>query len=122
MNEESRRATIAATLGFMAGLGAMALFAHAGRWHHRRPDPERALKRFTKEFSLTVDQQKSVKAVLDDNAAKLDALHKETDAQLTDIKLSMRSQMRALLDGEQQKKFDEKVAKWDAKKKAAESQ
>jgi hypothetical protein len=119
MNDESRRVSIAATLGFMVGLGAMALFAHSGHWRHRRPDPEKMLRRFTADFSLTADQQKTFKTILDDNAVKLDALHKETDGKLAEIRSSMRSEMRAALDPDQVKKFDEKAAKWDAKRKAA---
>jgi len=120
VSEPSRRTTVASTIGFMAGMGAMALLYHGVRWHHRRPDQDAVLRRFTREFSLRPEQQAAVKTVLDDNARRLDELHRETEGKLGEIRKSMRAQMRAALDSEQQKKFDEKAARWDAKRKPSE--
>lgn len=120
MSEDARRVSIAATLGFMAGFVAMALFSHVGLWRHRRHDPERLLRKFTKELSLRQDQQGSVKAVLVRHAATLDALQRETDEKISAERTQVRLELRALLDAEQQARFDERMKRSDARRKARE--
>lgn len=114
-----RGASVAATIGFMLGMAVMAFLSHGAGWRRRHPNPEKLVKRFTREFSLTAEQQSKFRAILGENGKKLDAVHDETRAKLSEIRQAMRAEMRAALDLEQQKKFDEKSARWDARRKEA---
>jgi Spy/CpxP family protein refolding chaperone len=82
--------------------------------HHQMPSVDDQLKHMTKKLNLTDEQQPKVKAILDDQHAKMEALHNDSSVEMQDKFVKMReihenssTQIKALLTPDQQKKFDE---------------
>lgn len=110
-----------------AALISMAPFAIAqsgdnpqenGRHHHGPPDPAKETQELTKKLDLTSDQQTKVLTILQSNHSQMEALHQDSSlsqqdrhAKMMDIHKSSDTQIRALLDPTQQKKWDEMQAK-----------
>jgi len=79
---------------------------------------ERAMhERFEKmrqELSLTDDQTTQVRAILDETRNEYRALREELRPRFDEPRMKARAKIRALLNAEQQKKFDTLVAQQDA--------
>jgi len=79
---------------------------------------ERAMhERFEKmrqELSLTDDQTTQVRAILDETRNEYRALREELRPRFDEPRMKARAKIRALLNAEQQKKFDALVAQQDA--------
>lgn len=80
----------------------------------RRMDPARRVEMLTKELNLTSDQQAKVLGVLKSNRAKMENVRDDSSlspqdrrTKMMDIHKASNDQIRALLDSNQQKKFDE---------------
>jgi len=103
-----------AVLGF--ALGAAVTLGY-GRMPHRhgRPSTDVLLQKFNRQLGLSPEQQKSIRATLDESGARLAALHDETEAKLKEIRMADRAEIRKVLDQDQQKRFDEMAARWDAR-------
>lgn len=84
------------------------------------PDPQRVLKKFTKELNLDAKQREAVKAILEKHHEEVVGLHRDMSAKFDEIRTSMRSEIKPLLTPEQQKKFEAMVARWDARHKRLE--
>jgi len=89
-----------------------------GGRHHGPPDPARRTAELTKQLNLTSDQQAKVLSVLQSERSQMESLHQDTSlsqqdrrTKMMDIRKTTDSQIRALLDANQQKKWDEKQAK-----------
>jgi len=89
-----------------------------GGRHHGPPDPARRTAELTKQLNLTSDQQAKVLSVLQSERSQMESLHQDTSlsqqdrrTKMMDIRETTDSQIRALLDANQQKKWDEKQAK-----------
>lgn len=89
-----------------------------GGRHHGPPDPARRTAELTKQLNLTSDQQAKVLSVLQSERSQMESLHQDTSlsqqdrrTKMMDIRTTTDSQIRALLDANQQKKWDEKQAK-----------
>jgi periplasmic protein CpxP/Spy len=85
---------------------------HGGA-HRQMPSTDEQLKHMTKKLDLTADQQPKVKAILDDQHAKMEALHNDSSMSREDKFPKMReihensnTQIKAILTDDQQKKFD----------------
>ncbi len=88
-----------------------------GRWRHGPPDPAQRTPELTKKLKLTSDQQTKVQDVLQSEHSQMESLHQDNSlsqqdrrAKMMDIRKSTDTQIRALLDSNQQKKWDEMQA------------
>jgi protein CpxP len=84
---------------------------HGG--HHQMPSVDEQLKHMTKKLDLTADQQPKIKAILDDQHAKMEALHNDSSvaredkwSKMGEIHQNSATQIKAVLTEDQQKKFD----------------
>jgi Spy/CpxP family protein refolding chaperone len=89
-----------------------------GGWHHGPQDPAQRSKELTKHLNLTSDQQTKVQDIFQSEHTQMESLHQDSSlsqqdrrAKMMDIHTSTNSQVRALLDPNQQKKWDEMQAK-----------
>ena len=89
-----------------------------GGRHHGPPDPAQRTAELTKQLNLTSDQQAKVLSVLQSERSQMESLHQDTSlsqqdrrTKMMDIRKTTDSQIRALLDANQQKKWDEMQAK-----------
>ena len=75
--------------------------------------PDDQLKRMTKDFNLTADQQSKIKPILVDQQKKMDDLRNDSSGdrqamrqKMMQIRQDTNDQVRALLDDKQKEKFD----------------
>ncbi len=105
-------------IGFLAGVAATGITLRFC-FHPHHPagaaDADRILKRLDSKLGLTADQRDKVAALLNQELPKGDALRQETDGKFKALRESFRAQMRALLNPDQIKKYDEMVAQSDAR-------
>ena len=73
-----------------------------GRWHQHGF----ALEHLTKSLNLTSDQQAKVQSILDQAKPQLIAIHKEAMQKAQAVIDNATSQIRPLLNADQQKQFD----------------
>ncbi len=88
-----------------------------GGHHHGPPDPAQRTAELTKKLNLTSDQQSKVLAALQSEHSQMESLHQDTSlsqqdrhAKMMEIHKTTDSQIRELLDSNQQKKWDEMQA------------
>ena len=89
-----------------------------GGWHHGSPDPAQRTQELTRKLKLTADQQTKVQEILQSEHSQMETLHQDTSlsqqdrhTKMMDIHKTGDAQIRALLDSNQQKKWDEMQAK-----------
>jgi protein CpxP len=89
-----------------------------GGWHHGPQDPAQRTKELTKHLNLTSDQQTKVQEIFTTEKSQMEGLHQDSSlsqqdrrAKMMDIRNTTNTQVRALLDPTQQKKWDEMQAK-----------
>jgi periplasmic protein CpxP/Spy len=89
-----------------------------GGRHHGPPDPAKRTAELTKKLNLTSDQQSKVQEALQSEHSQMESLHQDSSlsqqdrhAKMMDIRKTTDSQIRAVLDTNQQKKWDEMQAK-----------
>ena len=87
---------------------------HRGGW----ASPTEMTQRLTKELNLTSDQQTKVQTILEEQQKQMQTLRQDTSstpedrrAKMMEIHKNSTSQIRAVLNDDQQKKFDEMQAK-----------
>ena len=75
--------------------------------------PNEQLKRMTKDFNLTADQQAKIKPILVDSRKKMDEVRNDSSGdrqsmrqKMMQIRQDTNDQVRALLDDKQKEKFD----------------
>lgn len=80
---------------------------------HMRMDPAKRTEMLTKQLNLTAEQQPKVLSILKDEQSQMEKLHSDSSlsqddrhSKMMDIHKSSNDQVRALLDSDQQKKFD----------------
>ena len=95
---------------------------HHQHGKHGGGDPAKQAQHLTKELNLNSDQQSKVKGILEDQQKQMQALHADkslssTDkrAKVMDLHKNTSSQIRALLNDDQQKKFDQLQQKREQK-------
>jgi Spy/CpxP family protein refolding chaperone len=64
-----------------------------------------------REVNLTDVQRQSLDAVLNDTSRQLDAIHQQTDNQISQSRMRARDQIRAILTPDQRSRFDEWLRK-----------
>ena len=114
MNDQLKNPVILILLGLVLGVGATVGLSRMHR-RHRKLDPERLTQRFTRDLNLKEEQQKAVRLAMEASASKLQSLREETAGKFKEIRVATRADIRKLLDPEQQKKFDDIAAHWDAR-------
>jgi periplasmic protein CpxP/Spy len=89
-----------------------------GREHHGRRDPAERTAHLTKKLNLTSDQQAKVLQILQSEQSQMQSAHQDSStsqqdrhAKMMDIRKSTDAQVRAVLDSNQQKQWDEMQAK-----------
>jgi protein CpxP len=90
-----------------------------GHYHHGGPpDPAQRTQELTKQLKLTSDQQTKVQDILTSERSQMESLRQDSStpqqdrrAKMMDIHKTSSAQIRALLDSNQQKKWDEMQAK-----------
>jgi periplasmic protein CpxP/Spy len=88
-----------------------------GAHGHRQFDPEKRAEMLGKHLKLTSDQQGKVLDILKSEQSQMESLHSDTStsqedrrSKMMDIHKTSNEQIRALLNADQQKKFDEMEA------------
>jgi Spy/CpxP family protein refolding chaperone len=88
-----------------------------GHMHHAM-DPAHRAQELSKKLKLTSDQQTKVQDILQSEKSQMEGLHQDSSmsqqdrrTKMMDIHKTSDTQIRALLDSTQQKKWDEMVAK-----------
>jgi Spy/CpxP family protein refolding chaperone len=83
-------------------------------WHGHHMDPAKRTEMLTKQLKLTADQQPKVLEILKSEQSQMETLRSDSSAseddrhaKMMDLRKSSNDQIRALLDANQQKKFDE---------------
>jgi periplasmic protein CpxP/Spy len=86
---------------------------HGPGGHHQMPNVDEQLQHLTKKLNLSDDQQAKVKAVLEDQHTKMEALRNDSSiaredkfGKMREIHESSNTQIKAVLNDDQQKKFD----------------
>ena len=90
-----------------------------GPRHVRRGGPGQDEKRFEemkRDLSLTDEQAGQVRAILDETRNEYKTLREKCRPQYDAARASARARIRALLNAEQQQKFDAKTAEHDARR------
>ena len=105
-------------LGAVTGGALTGLYRSRASSGASREGRERAMKdRFEKmrqELNLTDQQTTQVRAILDETRNEYKALREELRPRFDEPRLKARAKIRALLNSDQQKKFDTLVAQQDA--------
>ena len=90
-----------------------------GHMHHGMGmDPAKRTQELTKKLNLTSDQQGKVQSILQSEKSQMESLHQDNSmsqqdrhSKMMDIHKTSSDQIRAVLDSNQQKKWDEMQAK-----------
>jgi Spy/CpxP family protein refolding chaperone len=89
-----------------------------GGWHRGPQDPAQRTQELTKRLKLTSDQQTKVQDIFQTERSQMESAHQDSSAsqqdrraKMMDIRKNTDSQVRAVLDSNQQKKWDEMQAK-----------
>lgn len=82
-------------------------------WKHSGSMREHMLKRFSSELHLTPEQKEKVGAIFDAKHPQMLALHAEIKPKFEALRQSTKQEIRAVLNADQQQKFDELNAKME---------
>lgn len=92
--------------------------AQNGERHHGPPDPAQRTAELTKHLNLTSDQQAKVLETLQSERSQMETVHQDSSlsqpdrrAKMMNIRQTTDSQIRSVLDTNQQKKFDQMMAR-----------
>jgi len=110
-------------LGTITGAALTGLYrsrASGGREARERGKHEQRFEKMRQELSLTDQQANDVRTILDQTRNEYRTLREELRPRFEEPRLRARTKIRALLNADQQKKFDALTAKQDAEHKAEE--
>jgi Spy/CpxP family protein refolding chaperone len=110
-------------LGSVTGAALTGLYrsrASGGREARERGKHEQRFEKMRQDLSLTDQQATDVRTILDQTRNEYRALRDELRPRFEEPRLRARNKIRALLNAEQQKKFDALTAKQDAEHKSEE--
>jgi periplasmic protein CpxP/Spy len=86
--------------------------------HHGPMDPAQRTQALTQQLNLTADQQAKVQQILQSESSQMESLHSDSSlsqqdrhTKMMEIHQTTNTQIRALLDPDQQKKWDAMQAK-----------
>src|SRR5687767_11536667 len=110
-------------LGTITGAALTGLYrsrASGGREARERGKHEQRFEKMRQELSLTDQQATDLRTILDQTRNEYRTLREELRPRFEEPRLRARTKIRALLNAEQQKKFDALVAQQDAEHKGEE--
>ena len=102
-----------AVLGLIVGIGGTVVAAHqgVGRLHYhaeRAPrGPNEYLDKLTRDLEPTAEQRDSISSILERQRGDIDAIWREVRPRFDSLRSNVRSEMRVLLNPDQQVRFDE---------------
>ncbi len=103
-------------LGSITGAAITGLYRlRTGSDRSERSANER-FEKMSRDLSLTEDQRKQVSAILDETRNEYKALRAELRPRFDEPRQKARARIRALLNADQQQKFDARVAAQDAER------
>jgi len=107
-------------VGVLLGVAVTGLYIHhcfTRSWVNSG-NHKHAVDMLDSKLNLTADQKTKIEKVFDDAAPAMEAIRVGTNAKLKTIRDNNSTQVRLLLTGDQQKKFDVLKAEWDKKSNA----
>lgn len=110
-------------LGTITGVALTGLYrsrASGGREGRERGRHEQRFETMRQELSLTDQQAADVRTILDQTRNEYRTLREELRPRFEEPRMRARTKIRALLNADQQKKFDALAAQQDAEHKAEE--
>jgi len=111
-------------LGTITGAALTGLYrsraSGGGKEGRGRVSLEQRFERMSQDLNLTDQQATDVRAILDQTRNEYRALRDELRPRFEEPRLKARSRIRALLNADQQQKFDALVAQQEAEHKAEE--
>lgn len=106
-------------LGCITGIGIDGVYRErtsASFRESRAREHERLFEKIRTDLSLSDDQSKAMRLVLDETANEFRALRNELRPRYEGLRQKTRGRMRALLSPEQQQKFDSLMSEIDAQR------
>ncbi len=94
--------------------------AAGGRSEAHRRDPEEQFATMRRELSLSDEQASAIRAILEESRSEFRTLRAEVKPRYDEVRQRARTRMRALLNPEQQQRFDAKLAALDAQREERE--
>jgi hypothetical protein len=114
---------VAAVFALGCATGALLDSAYrlrAGAESRGRRNPEHVFEKMRSDLGLDERQAAEARKILDETRGEYRALRSEARPRFDAIRQSARARIRALLNPEQQKRFDARVAEKDARRDAEE--
>jgi hypothetical protein len=121
----SRNPLLLLAAAFLLG-GGIGLITgmQVGDGHDRDHSPRRSgrahLERLQRELDLTPGQRDSVRAILERHRPGFDSVWSETRPRYETLRDRVRSDIRVQLDPDQQRRYDDMIARLDAERRARE--
>jgi Spy/CpxP family protein refolding chaperone len=106
-------------LGCITGVGIGGVYREktsASFRESRAREHERLFEKIRTDLSLTDDQAKAMRQVLDETAGEFRTLRNELRPRYEELRQKTRGRMRTILNPEQQQKFDSLMAEIDAQR------
>lgn len=106
-------------LGCITGIGVGGVYRErtsASFRESRAREHERLFEKIRTDLSLTDDQAKAMRQVLDETASEFRALRNQLRPRYEELRQKTRGRMRGLLRPEQQQKFDSLMTEIDAQR------
>ena len=109
----------ACVLGGLVGAWAATQCGSGRGGHHGGSSQfqQRLLERFSRKLQLTPEQRTKVSGILAAKAQKMEALRQEVRPKFEELRTSTGTEIRQVLTREQQARFDQMEAQWEAKRK-----
>lgn len=108
---------VAFLLGTASGALGIALFrSHAGWWGSPRDAArfqEMVIRRLTRELDLRPEQRQQVQTIMREAGDQFTRLREEMRPRFIEIRDRTRDRIRALLDADQQSRFQTLMDRWD---------
>jgi hypothetical protein len=104
-------------LGCITGIGIDGIYRSKTNASYRESysrDREALFEKIRSDLNLTEQQAKDMHQVLDESAGEFRALRSELKPKYEEIRSKTRGRMRALLNAQQQQKFDALISEIDA--------
>jgi Spy/CpxP family protein refolding chaperone len=112
MKAPLRDVVIALVVGLAVGWVAAERFGEPGPRHARKP----MMERFSRELSLTPDQERRIRALMEAKREQFRALHEEVRPRFDQIRRSSKEEIRKVLTPEQAERFERMESEWQARR------
>jgi Spy/CpxP family protein refolding chaperone len=123
-NKTTREAAVLVLVVFLLGIILGGLGVHvwgdkiwAQQTSNSSKSRDQVIANFTRELSLTPEQQRQLGSIVDDTRARWRALYAPLEAQHEQIRQQGRDKVRAILTPEQRPKFEDFLKRLDEQRK-----